>query len=1382
MYLYLARWALRDDDPAGPVFAPNIPDQYRWAALDLRGSDEARGPRAHEGARPWALVATPTRITERSPGRILLGDSARDRSAAARRLITRRTGLRIPNDTRDLGEIFLDIMLDEADDADGARPNRLRPTRRYGTVPRLGIRLLNETLASMPVPSSLSAAYSDDFNRANSTGLGSNWTKTSSDPGTLDIVSNGIEPSQTDVIYYGYNAGQADGDNQYAEIELGTISGAMQAAPSVRMLNDQSNSSGYIAWFRGTNQQTKLRYTNTAADPSRTDIASSPNVTYSVGDIGRLEVDGSDLELFLDGVSELQTTSTQYPGSSTRRSGGIFAYHTDFRADNWAFGDLGGPTEPGAPTLDSVVVDSETEATLNWTAPASDGGLPLTQYRVRWRPIGGSWSSQNTGSLATTFQITGLSPGVRYEFDVRARNALGAGTPSNVLEARMHGPEEVSDNFNRANGSLGTNWTDQVDGGESWTIDSNRAEAAGTNITSTYTGATLTDDDAQWAEVKIVGWTSATTWREFGAAVRMRDDAGDRSGYMLYAAPATSTGTDNFRIAINRIGTNGSRVTISAYETGLGDLRGSKIAIAVDGDELRAYLDGVELENIRSTDTNIAASTARESAGIWSYNQSPDETLLDNFRAGTGAYPGTVAETTPEVTGTVELETDQTATAEHVAETTGDISADTDHTSFYGRLTEATATLNVDTDQAATVVGPIHDRAGTLEADTDQTAATEHIVETAGTIEADASNYAAPPTSEHNTSGDITATAGNTAAVLHSWVRDIDRSAIILGDEPSAAYRQVVGSAGRYETRIELLDDLEQVLFTTAPTLGSETARRWGATTPSIDYARDRTLQRSAVFDVPYTDDVVGKLPTALSSPLDPRSANRIRVWAGYRRPDGDQEIYALATLSPERVIAVEENGVVTLRIEAVDSLAPLDSAFNTAFTITAGTNVVSAVLSIVEEVISPDGPTPISAASTNWTTPRIDVEEGDSRRQLVDQLLDAIGYEISADEYGRVTIGPIEGVEIPDDEAPQWIYGPGGITVDQTRQEWIGVGLPAGVRVIGGSISEDADPIEITLWDSDPQSLTYYDPASSNGQAETLRFDNEFVLSEQQGIEAGYAQLRRRGRGGQEVTFYATPNPALRQHDVISYSNPTLGITSGLFRVEELSQPVRLDGLMTVSARRSWAIYGPDGPPNGSDNPTPGGNDPVYTPSILDDFNRPSEDLQDSGNWFEIGWSWNVVANSYVTQAIATQWCFGGYASPLETTNHYAEADVVNVMLAGSQEAVGPMIRSDGQFNGYAAIARPGDVVELVRFQNKQVAATLGQHSHGSTLIGKTIRVDADGDTIRALVDGTPVITATDSSAPNGTYVGIVGWGRYLPPDFEDSPGLDNFAAGSIT
>ncbi len=83
-------------------------------------------------------------------------------------------------------------------------------------------------------------------------------------------------------------------------------------------------------------------------------------------------------------------------------------------------------TVPGAPT--GVTAQAgDGAAAVRWTAPASDGGRPISGYTVAVSPpAAGATVHVN----ATTASVTGLTNGTAYQFTVSATNAVGTGPAS----------------------------------------------------------------------------------------------------------------------------------------------------------------------------------------------------------------------------------------------------------------------------------------------------------------------------------------------------------------------------------------------------------------------------------------------------------------------------------------------------------------------------------------------------------------------------------------------------------------------------------------------------------------------------------------------------------------------------------------------------------------------------------------------------------------------------------------------------------------------------------------------------------------------------------------------------------------------------------------
>ena len=101
-------------------------------------------------------------------------------------------------------------------------------------------------------------------------------------------------------------------------------------------------------------------------------------------------------------------------------------------------------TAPGAlSTL--AATKGDTEVTLNFNAPSSDGGSPITDYTIERRTgAGGAWTVIADGvDTNTSYVDTGLTNETLYQYRVSATNAIGTGEPSFTASAT---PSVSSDN------------------------------------------------------------------------------------------------------------------------------------------------------------------------------------------------------------------------------------------------------------------------------------------------------------------------------------------------------------------------------------------------------------------------------------------------------------------------------------------------------------------------------------------------------------------------------------------------------------------------------------------------------------------------------------------------------------------------------------------------------------------------------------------------------------------------------------------------------------------------------------------------------------------------------------------------------------------------
>jgi hypothetical protein len=97
------------------------------------------------------------------------------------------------------------------------------------------------------------------------------------------------------------------------------------------------------------------------------------------------------------------------------------------------------PMAPGAPT-NLTAAPGNTSVTLTWTTPASDGGSPITGYKLYRSTTSGGTYSLIASPSALTYTDTGLTNGQTYWYKVSAVNAIGVGTNCSAVSALVSQP------------------------------------------------------------------------------------------------------------------------------------------------------------------------------------------------------------------------------------------------------------------------------------------------------------------------------------------------------------------------------------------------------------------------------------------------------------------------------------------------------------------------------------------------------------------------------------------------------------------------------------------------------------------------------------------------------------------------------------------------------------------------------------------------------------------------------------------------------------------------------------------------------------------------------------------------------------------------------
>jgi len=247
------------------------------------------------------------------------------------------------------------------------------------------------------------------------------------------------------------------------------------------------------------------------------------------------------------------------------------AYEFRVRAVN---GEGAGPESGTATATPTAAASGRMRINLDWDAPASDGGSPVTGYRIEVSADGGtSWADleADTGNTDTDYAHTGLSPDTARHYRVSAINAVGTGSPSNVdgatTDAAAAAPQ-VKSIVRQAPPSSPTD-ADSLTWRVTFSEDVKNVDATDFAVTGTtaqlrvreVTASTVYDVTAFGGDLANL---NGTVTLGFSAGQDIRDLADNP------LAATAPTGTDESSYAVANAAApppSGSTVTLSAYGT-----------------------------------------------------------------------------------------------------------------------------------------------------------------------------------------------------------------------------------------------------------------------------------------------------------------------------------------------------------------------------------------------------------------------------------------------------------------------------------------------------------------------------------------------------------------------------------------------------------------------------------------------------------------------------------------------------------------------------------------------------------------------------------------------------------------------------------------------
>lgn len=363
----------------------------------------------------------------------------------------------------------------------------------------------------------------------------------------------------------------------------------------------------------------------------------------------------------------------------------------------------------------------------------------------------------------------------------------------------------------------------------------------------------------------------------------------------------------------------------------------------------------------------------------------------------------------------------------------------------------------------------------------------------------------------------------------------------------SERFRRAVTTDQERTARVEVLAD---------PTMPPVDVTEW-LVDGTVEVGRNE-IRRSC--SLTFEDDGIGLIvPRTASDWLAPYG-NELRVWSGFRYPDGGEELVPVGTF---RIVHTATH-YPQVTVEGRDRAVNLQRAkFEKTRVIRAGKLWDDVVAEVLLERYP--GAEIDFATHSDRTCPQVVIELGaDPWAWLQQTAADTLDCQLFCDPMGVFRLLPEEAVG--GDTLPVWAFDgtPAGddagaantATYDQ-ELDWDTDEAWNAVVITGTNKDNSAVSYYGAAYDTDPASPTWwYGGYGRNVLAET----SELVTSNQQAARAAKTRLQRVAGIPQALSVAAVPNAALEVGDALLVRRPELGVDE-IHLLDAAPLPLRAPG-----------------------------------------------------------------------------------------------------------------------------------------------------------------------------------------------------------------------------